>query len=555
MTTTQHNTRPNKYAGRCSRCDQPVPANAGILGPKNDAGRWTVLHAGDTCPAVEAAPVARFTPTAEQQTTINLFAQGDSMVVEAGAGTGKTSTLRLLAEWMLTNQPGKRALYVAFSKKVVDEIGATMPGNVTAMTAHALALAGTPDSMRRRWKSSNARMDSNVIARHLGINPIQTEGRTLAAGFLAGHVMRAISQFCKTADPTPNVRHFAPIDAIDSITDDGTRRYEGSNMVARTLLPALERAWADLSSPTGILRYDHQHYLKQWQLGNPTIDADVIFVDECQDLSPVMNAAYALQDHAQRVYVGDSAQSIMGFTGAIDAIGEQKALGLPVARLTKSFRFGEAIATYANTYLEKLGADLRLVGHDPIPSIVGTFDGDGTPGRPDALLTRTNACAVDAILAAREAGVVAHLVGGGEEVLRFARAARDLNVRGTTSHPELAIFDSWAAVQAYVADDPQGSDLELNVRLVDKYGVDGIIAALENMPSAADATLTVSTAHKAKGLEWDRVRIGSDFAPKQKNPNEPIPEPSTEALKLLYVAVTRAKLALDATVLDTNSEA
>lgn len=56
MTTTK--TRPNSYAGTCSRCGTHVAAQAGLLGPKVD-GRWTVEHT--ECPAVDATATVRTT--------------------------------------------------------------------------------------------------------------------------------------------------------------------------------------------------------------------------------------------------------------------------------------------------------------------------------------------------------------------------------------------------------------------------------------------------------------------------------------------------------------
>lgn len=49
-TPSPKNQRPNKFAGRCSRCGSTVEAGAGTLGPKQD-GRWTVLHT--ECPSEE----------------------------------------------------------------------------------------------------------------------------------------------------------------------------------------------------------------------------------------------------------------------------------------------------------------------------------------------------------------------------------------------------------------------------------------------------------------------------------------------------------------------
>jgi hypothetical protein len=55
-----------------------------------------------------------------------------------------------------------------------------------------------------------------------------------------------------------------------------------------------------------------------------------------------------------------------------------------------------------------------------------------------------------------------------------------------------------------------------------------------------DADVVVSTAHKAKGREWDVVRLGSDFS----SPKDGAMLGDSE-LRLLYVAATRASRHLD----------
>lgn len=121
----------------------------------------------------------------------------------------------------------------------------------------------------------------------------------------------------------------------------------------------------------------------------------------------------------------------------------------------------------------------------------------------------------------------------------WADLIHDLQRYGSTQHPELAPFSSWEAVQAFIADDPAGTDLKLLVDLVDEYGPDFIIRELDHTVSEARADLIVSTAHTSKGREWDRVKLADDFVREGLNL-------SVEELRLLYVAVTRAKLVLDA---------
>jgi hypothetical protein len=184
-----------------------------------------------------------------------------------------------------------------------------------------------------------------------------------------------------------------------------------------------------------------------------------------------------------------------------------------------------------------LDADLRVVGHDPIPSMVGEV------ADADAILCRTNAEVLRNLFAELEAGRRVAIVGGSDEIKSFARAAERLQNGQRVEHVELACFDSWDEVQDYVRTDANGSDLALMVKLIDEFGTPYILETLDRVldtrkgaKHGRDYDVAVSTAHKAKGREWDRVRLASDF------PEEP---KGAEELRLLYVAVTRAKLALD----------
>lgn len=514
-----------KFPGTCRACGQPVAAGERVEWTKGEG----VTHercATKAAPKPEA-PARTYAPTKEQEDALALFRTGDSLAIEAGAGTGKTSTLLMLAE----SAPNKRGQYMAFNKAIVLEAQAKMPATVNAATAHSLAFKSWGKRYSHRLSGSK-RMRSMDIAAKLGIGPINVQGidgkpKTLFASFLAGHVMAAVVKFCQTADEEPNVRHFPYIEGIDA-TVDGVRSYEANNYVSRALLPKLQAAWADLMDPAGTLPYRHDHYLKAWQLSGPRINVDYILFDEAQDANPVMTAIVeAQQEHAQLVWVGDSQQQIYSFTGAINALANVPANQR--AMLTKSFRFGPAIADVANELLTMLAADLRIEGAGP-HSVVEILE------NPDAVLTRTNAAAVSTVLSAQKAGQTAALVGGGREVVAFAKASQELVDFGHTEHPELACFDSWNEVRAYVQEDQLGAELQLMVKLVDDFGVPVILEALDRTIREEDADVIVSTAHKAKGREWDAVQLAGDFPPEN---------PSDEELRLLYVACTRARRQLD----------
>jgi len=56
--------------------------------------------------------------------------------------------------------------------------------------------------------------------------------------------------------------------------------------------------------------------------------------------------------------------------------------------------------------------------------------------------------------------------------------------------------------------------------------------------------VVVSTAHKAKGLDWPKVQVADFKAPEKDDAGNPRPPARDEAM-LAYVTVTRAKHELD----------
>lgn len=476
--------------------------------------------------------MSTFTPTSEQLEAIGLFASGRNTVIEAGAGTGKTSTLKILG----AEARNRRGQYIAFNRAIVDEADRKMPANVSAKTMHSLAFRAVGKDFAHRLRSR--RLPSAKVAKTLGITePVKVklgdQAKYLAPGFLAAHVMRAIGVFCNSADTEPGVRHVPYIEGIDMPDANGRRTYASNDIVRDAIAPAITRAWADLVRHDGELRYTHDCYLKFWQLNNPTIPADFILFDEAQDASPVMAAIVAAQTDAQLVYVGDSQQAIYAWRGAVNALAQ--VADAERSFLTQSFRFGPEIARAANHCLGLIpGAELRLVGTESIGSEITTVPD------PDAVLCRTNARALAEYFDATAAGRRPYLVGEGTEVVKFAQAWLQLATEGWTPHPELACFKSPAEVEDYVATDPQGSELALMVKLIDQFGAEEILEALEHQRPEAQCDLVISTAHKAKGREWAAVTLAADF-PEPEN-DEPL---SPEELRLLYVAVTRAQHRLD----------
>ncbi len=70
------------------------------------------------------------------------------MVLQAGAGTGKTSTLGLLAA-----TTRRRGRYLAFNKDMADDASTRFPRSVLCRTAHATAFAAVGHRLAHRLSS------------------------------------------------------------------------------------------------------------------------------------------------------------------------------------------------------------------------------------------------------------------------------------------------------------------------------------------------------------------------------------------------------------------
>lgn len=469
--------------------------------------------------------------TDEQTEYVDQYRRGTDLVVEAGAGTGKSSTLRAGAEAI-----NRRAVYVAYNKSTADDAKRSFPWHVECSTAHSLAYRALGKRYHKRMQQS-ARQPMPVTAEILArLNPAAFEiglDAGLSRRGVAQLALKTLANWCCSSEPL-----ILPIHTPDDIArllqpDEQKAAIASAVMLAAT-------AWNDLQhddkSDKGELRYEHDHYLKAWALTKPRLTVDAVLFDEAQDANPVLAGIVESQTHAQRVAVGDTCQAINGWNGARDYLSVW-----PWTRLllSQSFRFGPAVAELANVWLTALDGPIRLRGFDALDTAVGYCP------EPDAVLCRGNLAAL--IAADREIndGRRTAMVGGTSDVKRLAYAARDLQAGKPTDHPQLYLFKDWDALREHAEE--EGSDLLTFVKMIDRFGPNWVLRVCDGLvPESADPDVVLSTVHKAKGREWPRVLIANDFPQPGDvdKAGKPVPYTRDEAM-LAYVAVTRARELLD----------
>jgi len=467
--------------------------------------------------------------TPEQRRCLDLFNQG-SLRIEAAAGSGKTTTLRYL---MVRGANHGRTLYTSFGRKNIEEARSKFPRTVEVRTNHSLAYRALGASWQKQ-RRLQGRITALELAQLCGWRDY-TFAPAAPVGVGAYAVLTTLQAFCQSADETLSPKH---VGAYFTPNHQRDRAFEH-----RALEWAAE-TWNRMMRSNDPLPITHDVYLKAWALQHPELGYDTVLLDEAQDTTELMVALLAEQRHTRLVVVGDRYQQIYGWRGAVNAMANFKTAA--VGYLTQSFRFGPAIARAANaalaTYAE---ADTRLKGLASITSRVGKVD------EPRAVLARTNAGLIEELIKTqlRFPNDRFAVVGGTAELEALVHGAMDLMRGHRTTQRELAEFADWRSART-AAEDPSHAYLRPLVKLVNTYSPDLLLQQLlrahGNERDETACRRVFSTVHKAKGREFESVALIDDFPERApETPKQTVDTWHTEEGNLLYVAMTRARRALD----------
>lgn len=296
---------------------------------------------------------------------------------------------------------------------------------------------------------------------------------------------------------------------------------------------------------------------------------DWVFLDEGQDTNPSRRALAKkmLRPGGRMVAVGDDRQAIYGFTGAdndaLDQIRREfnasTTLTLNVTR-----RCPKAVVAHAQQWV---GVD-HIQAHNEAPEgmvrqaqFLLELPKEGSQpvvlpadfNKTDAILCRYNKPLVDLAFALIRRGVACKIEGR-EIGAGLIKLANRWKVKSLTAL--LGRLDAWETREVEkatargqedradrVAD--QAATLRVLIEKAEAEGRDkaGLIEIIESM-FADDVTaaglLTLCSAHRSKGREWDRVFLldREKYMPSARARQE---WQQVQEVNLIYVAVTRAK--------------
>ncbi len=476
-------------------------------------------------------------PTPQQTAILN--STGRRVRINARAGTGKTTTLRLLAERLV--EKNKKGLYLVYNRRSCQEARAKLRGvpRVSVYTVHSFALKSVPDAEAIK-SSRRCNLDPvSFLAEYEALG----EGRQRLAVVTARFGEYFLNSTHTTLDK--GAEAFARDElrgALQAEFLSHSRRIVGA-------LRKLMKLWLD-----GEEACPHDFYLKMahkkgWLLRSLE-QFDVLLVDEAQDLSPVMLDCVG-QFKGRAFVVGDSHQQIYDFRYAVDALtrlqhDEEHDLSL-------SFRFGKEIAGLATSFIGAACKE-RVFLIDGNPKRTSrVLDAETAPRRlppGSAIIARTNTSLFEE---------AARMLGTGQAFV-FSRDLgsildRAVSVYGVWSHQRRLVTDrllrSFADVEtlrqhAEALDD---RELLLLIGFAESHrdATLGLLARLRQVPTSdecpADAVM-LTTVHGAKGLEFDEVRLCGDIFVKLKGAMTKHRDELDAEINLTYVAITRARFRL-----------
>lgn len=468
-------------------------------------------------------------PTDEQQAVINEMSSASSIMVEAYAGCTKSTTLEMSAP-----KVKGAALGSAFNKKNATELEAKLPGNFKIKTFNALGHQAVAKALPQINKIIlDDRKLGKIISglaknRKIDLSSQQWDDtRKLTAMAMQCGLTPNNEGTPQIQDTTENWAEIA--DALWITRDD-------FDFIAEMAHEALVEDIAQVRK--GTISFDDQIYYSTC-LGGVFTPYQTMFVDEYQDLNPlnIVQVQRSLLPGGKLVVVGDSRQGIYAFRGA-DIHGRGKLRGLipeeswKDLNLTMTFRCPKEIVrrqqhhapgfTAWHTNSEGQFKTMRSPAKDGIIDAKAgwTWSDLGSiipqTAQSMAILCRNNAPLLSMAFKLLKNGVGVAMLGRdiGKNLITLSRKIiKDDNAPADIC---VGLIMDWQDAETSLAEANDHSErvASINDRAecllavlssAEVRDAGQLRQALEKLFAQECGLVTLSTIHKAKGLEWDSV--------------------------------------------------
>lgn len=480
----------------------------------------------------------------------------ENVVVEAVAGSGKTSTILEAIRFIPSSET---VVFLAFNKSIADELARRVPNYVEARTMNSLGNRAWGRHLKLRMGfDGRHEVDGDKLTKIL--NRWEEEGKiSQPQRRTFGYPATRLAKFAKQLgivvddDMRPGCRDGLLADdtttwvaIIDNYDVDIPELPEDAMdqviRMARELLVESVRI-------TETIDFDDQLYMP-FVYDVDCFRYDRVLIDELQDLSPLQHNMLqrVLKKNGQIIGVGDPCQAIYGFRGA-DAESMatfQKTFAATRLPLHVSYRCPKAVVSMAQTVVAHIQAHADapegLVAKETVWHEQADFKGG------DLVVCRTNAPAVALAYALIRKNVPVEVLGrdiGKNLEALVKKCDRDGSVDGL-----LAKLDAYEQKEIERAVkrgmDGKVAQIEdkcdtLRILCEGQTRVGAVTALIQSLFSGERNAfkVTVASVHKSKGLEADRVWVLNRHLMPHRMAKKPWAKQQEN--NLIYVAYTRAK--------------
>ncbi|WP_321467975.1 UvrD-helicase domain-containing protein [Halarcobacter sp.] len=462
--------------------------------------------------------------TSEQEEILKAVSKYKNIKINAFAGTGKTTTLRCIAN----EYKDRKILYLAFNSAIKNEASSTFPSNAYVKTTHGLAYSAI-----KKYTDIDLSRLQNYRAIDIANEFEIPYTKALSA-------LKIFENFCNNTQ--------------EKINEEDLEHKTAKKMFDHMLI--------------GVLKPTHSFYLKYYYLliskeQIPQFTYDIVMLDEAQDTNEVTLGIFNCLSSKIKIYVGDRHQQIYSFRGsknALDKISCDKQL-----YLSESFRFNKEIANYANILLKSFKDEEVDIKSNKNNDELKTF----------GYISRTNAHLISVISKRIEQRKPFVTVRNPDEIFSLSIEIYYLlnnEIDMIRRNPFLKGFKDEEQLASY-AKETDDFELRSALKIVKEYQnqifdfkeiAQKFYKAwqnrdLNNFDKRLNEILFLTTAHTAKGLEWDSVVVADDFpnfadlildmgytSLKQfkKELKKLTNQELIDEFNLFYVALTRAKTKL-----------
>ena len=483
---------------------------------------------------------ASFKPTDEQAEVIRCVSElKEDLVVEALAGTGKTTTQEQAVRSVPASRAGKRGC-LAFNKSIAVELKRRMPSKIWTGTIHSRGRSVLEKHATglELEKSKYWRMVDEAWKPAPGRMPKELRQSTVA-------LVRAIRE----CSPFFLEENEAGQDAIlkQLAQHFGLPIFANS----RTWVSIVLQLGLNAFKKDGVIDFSDMIWIPL-EKGMKMDRFDLLMVDESQDLN-LSQQEFCLRSSERFVVVGDRHQSIYGFRGAdvkaIDRLTETLPNGSHVLPLTVTQRCPVSVVELAKLLVPKFRAREDAKRGE----VVTDFFEDhivrqAKPG--DLILCRTNAPLMPMLYSLWKNRVKAKIVGRDEVGQRLVELTRSYMY--CDQNMSLFIEKVWAfRTQEMMRLEKDKASAAALVRLDDDCemlaylarqckSTKEILERLEEMfvEEAPNTAIRLSSIHRAKGLEANQVfLLRPELLPHHMASSD---WEIQQEYNLAYVAVTRA---------------